>query len=329
MNRMTDRIAFAFLLGCLSHGMADAQDTVRQWDACLETPVRACVLDEALALALPVDGRWRAAALGRIAEAWAKAGDIDQALRVATVVTGSSRNVALVTVAGALSKAGRFEEALQLTYALQDRLRQAEALHTIAKAQAESGAAAAADTFDQALQSAQSVRIEWGSPGEAVVPTPEQQLDRLLRDMAIERADAGHIMQALQIARSIRYDPTYRAEALSAVAAAQANAGMASEATLDEALETVLRAHSPPEPWPSYRAAGFGQLSWDGQIYVKMLCGVAKAQARSGLAEKAATTLDEALRVVTTMRDSPAFKRDQLTAVVLTDIAECQRVRRG
>ena len=271
MKRLIDRITFAFVLACLSQGMADAQDTVAQWDTCMKAPVRACILDEALALALAVEGRWRADALGRIAEAWAKAGDIDQALRVATLIPGSSRTFALVAVAGAQAKAGRFEEALQLAYSFEDRRQQAESLYAIAKAQAESGAVAEAGvTFEQALQSALSVRIE-GQPGGAVAPAPEQQLDSLLKRMATAQAEeAGHVTRALQIARSIKYDLKRRAEALSAVATAQTKAGMAAEAaaTLDEALETAHRAHSQPEQWPTYRAARITQLSWDGLIYI-------------------------------------------------------------
>jgi hypothetical protein len=57
MTQAIGRFAFAALLVCLSHGVADAQDVGTPWDTCLKAPIRACVLDEALALALPSVGR--------------------------------------------------------------------------------------------------------------------------------------------------------------------------------------------------------------------------------------------------------------------------------
>jgi len=51
------RFAFAALLVCLSHGVADAQDVGTPWERCLKAPVRACVLDEALDLALSINAK--------------------------------------------------------------------------------------------------------------------------------------------------------------------------------------------------------------------------------------------------------------------------------
>jgi tetratricopeptide (TPR) repeat protein len=376
MDRMNGRIALASLLVCLSHGVADAQDVGTPWETCLKAPVRACVLDEALALALPIGlPRDRARLLGSIMEAWAKGGDLDQALRVAKLdgdVNQALRVVklvpdgppitALLAIAEAQEKAGRrkdagetieralqlayslkellaiaeaqakagrrkdagetIERALQWAYSFKDRLLQAQWLHAIARTQMETGATAeAAVTFDQALQSAQSVWID-DRPG------PDQgrnrqgesafwSLDRLLKGLATEQADAGQIVEALQTARSIKHDAKIRADALRAISAVQSTAGSTGEAaaTLDEALEAVRQAQSSPVLWPHY----------DWRTFVEMLCDIAKMQAGNGMTEKAATTIDEALRVVSTIRDAPAGTRDWATAVALADIAESQR----
>jgi hypothetical protein len=113
MKRMMGRAALLSLfLVCLSAGVAQAQGGRSPWDTCLKAPVLACVLDEALALALPVEGNSRRATLlGRIAETWAKGGEIDQALRVVTLIPSQfSRASAFVAVGEAQAKAGRFEQ---------------------------------------------------------------------------------------------------------------------------------------------------------------------------------------------------------------------------
>jgi len=340
MNRAIGRIAFAVLLACYSHGMARAQDAGTparaSWDACLKAPGRACILDKALALALPVDGNLRRAELlHSIARAWAKAGDLDHALQIVKLIPdGHVLNISTFrAIAEAQARAGRtkdagetFEQALQLTYSWKDRLQQAEALHAIAKTQAESGATAeAVETFDLALQSALSVRID-GQPGGPVLMFFVLRLDHLLKDMATEQADAGQIAEALQSARSINYDLKARAEALSAIAAVQTKAGLTREATatLDEALQVVREVRSPPQQWSTYRATAMAQFSWE-RSYVEMLCDIAKAQARAGLAEKAAATFEEALQAAPTIRDPASPSRDWSTAIALAHIAESQR----
>ena len=108
--------------------------------------------------------------------------------------------------------------------------------------------AEAAVTFDQALQSAQSVRIDarprtWGLSFTA------RSLDGLLKALATEQADAGQIAEALQIAHSIKHDVKARVDALRAISAVQTKAGSTEEAaaTLDEALANVRQAQSSPE----------------------------------------------------------------------------------
>jgi tetratricopeptide (TPR) repeat protein len=136
--------------------------------------------------------------------------------------------------------------------------------------------------------------------------------------LATEQADAGRIVEALQTARSVRHDAKLRADALRAISALQTKVGSTREAaaTLDEALEAVRQAQSSPAPPPSH---------YDWQIFVEMLCGIAKMQAGNGMMEKAAAAFDVALQVVPTIRDSRAGVRDWATAVALTDIAESQR----
>jgi hypothetical protein len=176
MTQAIGRFAVASLLMCLSHGVADAQDVGTPWDTCLKAPVRACVLDEALALALSIDAKGqRARLLGDITEAWAKGGDLYQALRAALLIPDGPPMSVLLAIAEAQAKAGRRKDAgetiaraLERAYSSKDRLAQAHWLHAIARIQMETGATAeAAVTFDQALQSAQSVRIDarprtWG-----------------------------------------------------------------------------------------------------------------------------------------------------------------------
>jgi tetratricopeptide (TPR) repeat protein len=249
MTQAIGRFAFASLLVCLSHAVAHAQDVGTLWDTCLKAPVRACVLDEALALALPIDAKQqRANLLGSITEAWAKGGDVDQALRVAKLIPEGPPIFVLHAIAEAQAKAGRrkdagetIEQALELAYSLKDRLQQAYWLDAIARTQMETGATAeAAVTFDQALQSAQSFRID-ARPGSLAFWFPAQSLDGLLKGLASEQADAGQIVEALQTARSIKHDVKARADALRAVSAVQTKVGLTREAaaTLDEALAAV------------------------------------------------------------------------------------------
>ena len=65
MTQAIGRFAVASLLMCLSHGVADAQDVATPWDVCLKAPVRACVLEEALSLALSIDAKGQRARLLR------------------------------------------------------------------------------------------------------------------------------------------------------------------------------------------------------------------------------------------------------------------------
>ena len=128
MNRAIGRIAFAVLLVCHSHSMAQDAGTPAgvSWDTCLKAPVRACILGRALTLVLPVEGNLRRGALlDSIAAVWAKAGDLDQALRVVKLIPDS--HVLSISTIGAIAEAQAklglmkdagetFEQALQLAY---------------------------------------------------------------------------------------------------------------------------------------------------------------------------------------------------------------------
>jgi hypothetical protein len=175
--------------------VADAQDVGTPWETCPKAPVRACVLDEALDLALSINAKGqRAGLLRNITEALAKGGDLYQASRVAILIPDGPPMDLLLAIADAQAKAGRRKDAgetiarvLDRAYPIEDRLLRAQWLHAISKAQTQTGATAeAAVTFDQALQSAQSFRID-GRPPAFIA----HSLDGLLKALATEQADAG------------------------------------------------------------------------------------------------------------------------------------------
>jgi hypothetical protein len=112
MTQAIGRFAFAALLVCLSHGVADAQAAATTWDTCLKAPARACVLDEALDLALSINAKGqRAHLLGNITRAWAKGGDLYQASRVAILIPDGPSMSVLLAIAEAQVKAGRRKDA--------------------------------------------------------------------------------------------------------------------------------------------------------------------------------------------------------------------------
>jgi hypothetical protein len=122
MTHAISRFAVASLLMCLSHGVADAQDVGTPWDTCLKAPVRACILDEALALALSINGKGQRARLLRdITEAWAKGGDLYQASRVALLIPDGPPMSVLLAIAEAQAKAGRRKDAGETIERVLDR----------------------------------------------------------------------------------------------------------------------------------------------------------------------------------------------------------------
>jgi tetratricopeptide (TPR) repeat protein len=328
-------IVFFFLVASVSPTAAEGRDD--QWEVCRKTPVRTCVLDEAVDLVKLLDRTSRRSALlASIAEARAEAGDVASAtaLVLAIPLDDASRVSGLRAVAEAQARTGHlqeaaeeFDQALQLVYAVKDPLRRGMALHAIAKAQAHSGfAAAAEETYDQALQAAQTVRIA-GESGRVTIPTPEQKLASLLKELAMHQAEIGQLAQALETTRGIHYDLLTRASTFLALAdlALSTGARMDAVAILHEALEAAHREGYGGESWPSYEAAGF-RLEHGGSNYVYGLCDIAKAQARAGLAAEAAQTFEEVAQAVNDdQTDLKPFGREWSATFDLTKIADAQR----
>lgn len=345
-------VAFA-VLASLSSAAAAAESSVAGsadnspgWEACLTTPTRACVLDEALSQVLsfvgpdrppPLDPAalraLRATPLGSIAEAHANAGDIEAALRVAGLIPAD--HPALVTalrvIAGAQAKLGRENDAKQtfgtahlLADSLADPLAHAEALQAIAKAEAEADLATEADRdYRGALTLAASYEIPAGASC-IVFPSPEGKLESLLKSLTEQQASAGDVSGALATARFIKYSPSLRTEALVTIAAIQSQSGHPSEAgpILKEALEAADSSQTPPERWPSCRS--IRHLAAGADVYIELLGKVAKAQARAGLIDEATATLERALQFVPTIKESPLQTADLAKSLALSAIAMAQ-----
>jgi tetratricopeptide (TPR) repeat protein len=329
-------LALSLVLAGVSPSCAQGLNT-RSWEDCLKAPDRACVLDEAIGLVDPLDWtdrrQWLIAA---VAETWARAGDVDTATQLATQLPDRlplARIAVLREIAAALARASHhekaeaaFDRALQLANGWKDPLQRAETLLAIAKAQAAAGMKAAADTtFDQALQAAATVRII-GRKGGITLPAPETRLALLLQQLAIRRAEAGDVAQALQIARSTAYDLGTRARTLLALADLQMRIGSAAEATLDEALVAEHDSRPGQAQWPSIRDSGI-RVTQNSSGDVRLLCDIAKAQARADLTAKAVASFDEALRAAQAIvvPDPTLGSRDGAIADALVRIADAQR----
>jgi tetratricopeptide (TPR) repeat protein len=296
-------------------------------------PDRACVLDEAMALLNMQDKTDRShTVVAAIAKAWAWAGDIDKAEQLVTQVPDRLlvRIGVLLEIAAAQAHAAHreqvqatFSEAVQLTDSWKDPLQRAQALYAIARAETAAGMTAAADaTFDQALQATSDVRIV-GEKERVTLPTPENRLALLLRQLAMQRAEAGDMSRALQIARSIAYDSQTRARTLLALADQQMDAGSTAEATLDEALAAEHDARSGMAEWPSWRYVGIAVTKSPGNV--GLLCDIAKAQVRAGLTAKAVATFDEALRAAEAPVTPTQLRGDVIIAGALAHVADAQR----
>jgi tetratricopeptide (TPR) repeat protein len=291
--------------------------SARSWEDCLKAPQRACLLDEAIGLVNPMDKTDRRQALvAAVAETWAQAGEIDTAAQLATQLPDGllGRIAVLREIGAALARASHhekaetmFDQALQLAFGWKDALQRAETLYSIARAQAAAGMKAAADTtFDQALQAAATVRII-GEKGRVTLPAPETRLALLLQQLAMRQAEAGEIGQALRIARSIPYDLQTRARTLLALADLPMRIGSPVEETLDEALAAEHDGRAGRALWPSFRSLGIA-VTENSFGNVRLLCDIAKAQARAGFTTKADASFDEALRSVQAiMTHDPAF----------------------
>lgn len=310
--------------------------SARSWEDCLKAPDRVCVLDEAIGLVNLMERTDRRQALiAAIAETWAQAGEIDTATQLATQVPDRllARIAVLREIAAALARAPQrekaeaaFDQALQLAYGWKNALQRAQALYSIAQAQAAAGMKAAADTtFDGARQAAATVRII-GEKGRVTLPAPETRLAMLLQQLAMRQAEVGEIEQALQIARSIPYDLNTRARTLVALADLQMRAGSAAEETLDEALTAEHDGRAGHTLWPSFQSLGIA-VRENSFGNVRLLCDIAKAQARAGLTAKAVASFDEALRAVQAiMTHDPALaNQDEAIADALARVADAQR----
>jgi tetratricopeptide (TPR) repeat protein len=280
----------------------------RSWEDCLKAPDRACLLEEAMDLLYLQDRTDRRQTLvAVIAQTWAQAGEIDTATQLAVQVPDRLlvRAAVLREIAAAQARASNhekaeavFDEALRLAYGWKDPLQRAQTLHSIAQAQAAAGMKAAADaTFDQALQAA-TVRVV-GEKGQVTLPAPEIRPAQLLQQLAMRKAEVGEIGQALRIARSIGDDPRTRARTLLALAHLQMRAGSAVGETLDEA---------------GFMARG----------EVRLLCDIAKAQARAGLTSKAVASFDEALRAAQAIKVTGTAVQGESVAGALATVADAQ-----
>jgi tetratricopeptide (TPR) repeat protein len=177
---------------------------------------------------------------------------------------------------------------------------------------------AAADAlFDEALQAASAVHR---AEGQITLPAQEKmELSGLLQALAVQRAEAGDMARARQIARSIPYDARtktwtlLRAQTLLTLADLQMHAGSVTEEALDDALAAE-------------RDARFGRVTWrENSADARLLCNIAKAQVRAGQTAKAAVTFDEALRLAQAPTGMMGFDDGRLMAPVLADVADAQR----
>jgi tetratricopeptide (TPR) repeat protein len=347
MRHIISSVVF-LVLGLVFCSMSLAQESPGNttWDSCLKAPTRACILDEALVHALAIepfqkslDGTFlRTTQLGKIARAQAAAGNVQTAFGIAQLIPSdqASRVTALRSIAAAQARLGMaseaketFTQARQFADALADQLSRAEVLHSLAEGEAEAGMAAeATNTFGESLKLAETV----AAAPEVLASSPcvnpagaESRLDGLLKDLAEQQARAGSLSNALRAARSIKYELSAKAEALRAIAEIQAQSGLQDEASriLKEALETVHA--SPIEYWPSCPKAR--HLARTKSSLVSGLCAVAKAQAKAGLNEDAAATLEEALQVIPAIEDDPLANRDDLSGMLGFLKADASKIR--
>src|SRR5215470_151294 len=222
MHRAIGSVTLAVLtLMWCSIGMA--QGAASSPSSCHSAPTRACLLDEALMLALSAaPSTNRAFLLGSIAEAQATAGNLQKVLQIAEAIPSdqASRVSAFRALASAQARVGlmteareTFSQARQLAGSLDD-LSRAEALKSIAQAQADAGMTVeATDMFEAALGLAKALEISARLPC-IVFPSAEFRRDGLFKTLAEREARAGVISDSLQTARLIKYQPHLRAGVL-------------------------------------------------------------------------------------------------------------------
>jgi tetratricopeptide (TPR) repeat protein len=109
-----------------------------------------------------------------------------------------------------------------------------------------------------------------------------------------------------------------------AIADLQMRAGAAPEAVLDDALAAEHDARSETVEWPSFRDSGLEVKAGSASGNVGLLCEIAGAQARAGLAAKAAASFEQA---VLAAQSSPAVGphyQGVTVAMSLADVARAQ-----
>jgi tetratricopeptide (TPR) repeat protein len=259
----------------------------RSWEDCLKALDRACLLDEAMDLLYLRDRTdWRQTLVAAIAQTWAQAGEIDMATQLPDRLL--VRAAVLREIAAAQARASNHEEA--------------EA------------------AFEQALRLAYS----WKDP---------LQRAQALHSIAQAQAAAGMkaaaditLDQALQAAttRSVADDPETQARTLLTLADLQMRIGSAARETLDEALAAERNARSNLAQRPSFRETGVG-LTASGSDDVRLLCDIAKAQARAGLTAKAVASFDEALRAAQAITMDGTARKSEAIADALATVADAQR----
>jgi tetratricopeptide (TPR) repeat protein len=211
------------------------------------------------------------------------------------------------------AQAGEIDKAKGLAVQVPDRmLARVSLLREIASAQAR---ASHREEAEAAFGRALALALRWNDPFERV-----EALEAIAQaqEAAGLKADAGTTVdQVLQT----------RAQTLLAIVDLQMRAGAAAEATLDEARAAEHDARFGRAQWPSYRDPGIRITTETSSGNVRLLCDIAKAQARAGLNAKAIATFDEAMRAAQAISfvGSNAVKPDAAIAGALVNVADAQR----
>jgi len=333
-------IAVATMMAAAEFGTVAAQQSASgEWDACLKTPKRACILDHALQIAAAIkNANARISLLTEIAEAQIKAGlkneaqaSIDQALKLASSIAEPTfRTITLAQIAQSQAKAGSakdakstFDHALQLAKSLPIAGNNRDAaLQTIISLQASAG------MFSEALKVTASITYG-NNRTRALAEIAEAQAKAGLANEAKATFD-----QALQLARSIKLtalSTTLRAELLADIAKAQAKAGFEKE-SINTFDQSFAMARSFKEEWErqliwqhlAQALAGAGNFSralevtqfvtniWNRTIYLNE---IAEAQAKAGPVEEAEAkaTFQRALQVAQSL--AYASRREAFLAI--------------
>jgi tetratricopeptide (TPR) repeat protein len=342
LARTFDMLVPARIVACLAAyscgyawpALAEVPPAGSDWDACVNTPTRSCVLREALAAATarasPSPDQLR-----RIAEAYSAAGDVDAAFRVIPSIRadGVARASVLRSIASAQAKSGRtdqardtFAQAQLLAETIEKPLARAEATLAIAKGEEEAGFTAEASAlFAATRELAETVEIKPAPDhGCVIMPSPEDRLDSVFDELARHEANAGDLKQARELTRRIQYGPSSRVAALQAIAEIMAGAGRSDDAR--GILEEARDAAGPLALWPD-RHPSCPNLRIQpphAGYHVYSLCNVAKVQAKLGLVDAAATTLDAASVLIADIADGPILKARVAIVSALTEIAEAE-----